>query len=43
LLYLLRVQHFEQRGRVAAEILAELVDLVEQEERVRCCPPSSDW
>ena len=33
---LLGVEHFEQRrGRIAAEILAELVDLVEQEQRVR--------
>ncbi len=32
---LLRVEHFQQgRGRVAAEILAELVDLVEHEDRV---------
>ena len=32
---LLRVEHLEQgRGGIAAEILAELVDLVEQEERV---------
>ena len=32
---LLRVEHLEQRrGRIAAEILAELVDLVEQEQRV---------
>src|SRR4029453_16067125 len=33
---LLRIEHLEQgRGRIAAEILAELVDLVEQEKRVR--------
>jgi len=32
---LLRVEDFEKRGRrIAAEILAELVDLVEQEQRV---------
>jgi hypothetical protein len=32
---LLRVQHFQQRaGRVAAEVHAQLVDLVEQEQRV---------
>ena len=33
---LLRIQHFEQRrGRIAAPVGTELVDLVEQEERVR--------
>ncbi len=34
---LLGIEHFQQRrGRIAAEVLAELVDLVEQEQRVRC-------
>ena len=33
---LLRIEHLEQRrGGIAAEVLAELVDLVEQEQRVR--------
>ena len=37
LVVLLRVKDLEQsRGGVAAEILAELVDLVEQEQRVGC-------
>src|SRR5205823_13720718 len=32
---LLGIEHLEQRrGRIAAEVLAELVDLVEQEQRV---------
>ena len=32
---LFRIEHFEQRrGRIAAEILAELVDFIEQEQRV---------
>ncbi len=36
LVVLLGVEHLEQRrGGIAAEILAELVDLVEQEQRVR--------
>ena len=35
---LLRVEHLEQRRRgVAAEVGAELVDLVEQEHRIACC------
>jgi hypothetical protein len=35
LVVLLRIQHLEERGRrIAAEVLTELVDLVEQEERV---------
>ncbi len=34
---LLRIEHLQQRrGRIAAEILAELVDLVEQEQRIGC-------
>src|SRR5438270_12474639 len=33
---LLGIEHFEKRrGRISAEILPELVDLVEQEQRVR--------
>ncbi|EAQ29638.1 hypothetical protein NAP1_02660 [Erythrobacter sp. NAP1] len=34
---LLRVEHLEQRRcRIAAEVLSELVDFIEQEQRVRC-------
>jgi hypothetical protein len=37
---LLRIEHLEQRRcGIAAEILAELVDLVEEEERVRAARP----
>ena len=39
---LLGIEHLEQRrGRIAAEVHAELVDLVEHEHRVLASPPAA--